>query len=50
MPDNLPVTIFGAEKRDVMVLSSGDRFAVDYYFVNGAENGQGWVSGWCIGQ
>ncbi len=50
IPDNTPVAIFGVEKRDVMTVSTQELFAIDYYFVRVAENVQGWVSGWCIGQ
>lgn len=50
IPDNTPVTILGVDKPEAEVRSTGERFLIDYYLVNAAENGQGWVAGWCIGQ
>jgi hypothetical protein len=50
MPADTVVNILGHDNREVEIISTKQRFFVDYYLVNAAERGQGWVAGWCIGQ
>jgi hypothetical protein len=50
IPDQTPVTILDVQRQNARVQISQDPFTIDYYLVNAAERGQGWVAGWCIGQ